>query len=124
MRGAMHFKTIHSGPYTIQTMHGDEPGYSGSLLVSIAGPGLPKVRLTKEGPSPFDPEMDEPLPAGGLVVFGRHKGDRPRLPEIAHCPNHGVKLTCPACLGAMTSEAKASAARANGRLGGRPNMRQ
>jgi hypothetical protein len=38
------------------------------------------------------------------------------------CPIHGIPLVCycPACRGALTSQAKADAARANGKLGGRP----
>ena len=38
------------------------------------------------------------------------------------CPIHGIPLVCycPACRGELTSQAKAEAARANGKLGGRP----
>lgn len=40
------------------------------------------------------------------------------------CNIHGTVLLCPACVGAVTSEAKAAAARANGLKGGRPyNLR-
>ena len=40
---------------------------------------------------------------------------------MARCPKHRhVTLRCPACTGAITSEAKAAAARKNGKLGGRP----
>jgi hypothetical protein len=40
-----------------------------------------------------------------------------------HCHKHPhVKLICPACAGAATSEAKAKSSAANGRLGGRPKL--
>ena len=40
---------------------------------------------------------------------------------MARCPKHRhVTLRCPACLGEITSEAKAAAARENGKKGGRP----
>jgi hypothetical protein len=42
----------------------------------------------------------------------------------AKCPIHHVVLVCPACraaaAGSVSTEKKATAARANGRLGGRP----
>jgi hypothetical protein len=37
------------------------------------------------------------------------------------CATHpNVRLICPACVGAVTSAAKADASRKNGKLGGRP----
>jgi hypothetical protein len=70
------FRTVEYGPYTVRVMDGAETGGI-PLLVSVAGPGLPRLRLTVDGPQPFGPD-DEPLP-DGLIVFGSHKWDRPRL---------------------------------------------
>ncbi len=43
---------------------------------------------------------------------------------VPKCPIHNVALVCPACraavAGSVSTEKKATAARANGRLGGRP----
>ena len=44
------------------------------------------------------------------------------------CPIHKIALVCPACraakAGSVTSRQKAAAARANGKLGGRPRKKQ
>lgn len=68
------------GAYTIGTMSGTEPGYEGAvLLVSVAGPGLPRVRVMEAGLKPLsgdDVQMDD---GQGVIVFGSHIGDRPYL---------------------------------------------
>lgn len=82
MRATMSFRRIIYGPYALTLMEGDEPGYceGGPLLVSLAGPGLPLVRLTRIGSSALTEERDGPLPTqGGLVILGHSKVDRPRL---------------------------------------------
>ena len=77
-RAYMSFRTIEYGPYTLRVMDGDEPGYAEGvpLLVSLAGPGLPRLRLTQDGPKPLGEEDGGP---SGLLVFGNFKGDRPAL---------------------------------------------
>jgi hypothetical protein len=69
------FRTVEYGPYIIRVMEGNETG-GVPLLVSVAGPGLPRVRLTPTGPQPLGPDD---LGPDGLVLFGSHKWDRPRL---------------------------------------------
>ena len=77
-RAYMSFRHIEYGPYVIRLMDGNEPGYAEGvpLLVSIAGPGLPRLRLTETGPHPLS---DEDGGTAGLLVFGNFKGDRPPL---------------------------------------------
>lgn len=69
------FRTVEYGPYVIRLMDGSEVG-GVPLLVSVAGPGLPRVRLTVDGPQPLGPDD---LGPDGLALFGSHKWDRPRL---------------------------------------------
>lgn len=77
-RAYMSFREIQYGPYVIRLMDGDEPGYAEGvpLLVSIAGPGLPGLRLTQDGPQPL---TDDDGALNGVIVFGNFKGDRPAL---------------------------------------------
>lgn len=74
-RAHSYFRTVEYGPYIIRLMDGPEVG-GVPLLVSVAGPGLPRVRLTTAGPVPLTDEDGGP---DGLVLFGSHKWDRPRL---------------------------------------------
>ena len=82
----MRFQEVLYGDYSITTMYGDEFGCAGYLLVSIVGPGLPSLRLTENGAEKLDDEQDGPFPQGekGIILFGRNKHDRPRLPMNAN----------------------------------------
>lgn len=74
-RAHSYFRTVEYGPYIIRLMDGSEVG-GVPLLVSVAGPGLPRVRLTTTGSVPLTDEDGGP---DGLVLFGSFKGDRPAL---------------------------------------------
>jgi hypothetical protein len=69
----MSFREIQYGPYVIRLMEGDEPGYAEGipLLISIAGPGLPRLRLTTNGPVKMSDE--DVSGKDGVLVFGNFK---------------------------------------------------
>lgn len=72
------FRELVYGPAMIRVMESNEGGLPELMLVSIKAPGLPTVRITRDGLTPLRPE-DEPYPVEGLVIFGNHKEDRPAL---------------------------------------------
>jgi len=114
-RAIMSFQRISYGPATITTMIGNEPGYceGGRMLVSIAGPGLPNIRVTDSGIEPLSPD-DMPGNGMGVIVFGHSKADRPRL---------GLDAAATGAIGGRRRTArKIHVARENGKKGGRPKQ--
>jgi hypothetical protein len=78
-RSASSFRETVYGKWTIRTMVSTESTVCAEdeiLLVSIAGPGLPSIRLEADGTiSALSPE-DAPDNAG-LLIFGTSKFNRP-----------------------------------------------
>jgi len=72
------FRDLEYGPAMIRVMESNEGGIPELMLVSVKAPGLPTVRITRDGVKPLRSE-DEPYPADGLIIFGNYKEDRPAL---------------------------------------------